>query len=185
MAVGSCPECGGRLIRDRGEVVCSSCGLVLSEERAWGPEWRAFTPEERERRERVGAPINPLIGDALTTEVGWSLGRLRWWHEVVTASSVRLVARGRATVEKVASQLGLPERVKDLAVQYFVRGVRAGVSKGRPARALAAAAVYAACRAHGVPRTLREIARTAGAPRRRAFRCYRLLVEAGVRVPRA
>ena len=43
-----CPECGGKLITDeeRGETVCSECGLVVEEDEIdHGPEWRAFEPE--------------------------------------------------------------------------------------------------------------------------------------------
>lgn len=57
-----CPQCGStRLIYDstRGEIICANCGYVMSEREVdQGAEWRAFTPEEREKRSRVGAPIS-------------------------------------------------------------------------------------------------------------------------------
>jgi len=55
-----CPECGStNLIRsyDRGELTCMDCGLVIDEKIIdQGPEWRAFTPEEKEERVRC-APL--------------------------------------------------------------------------------------------------------------------------------
>uniref|UniRef100_UPI0025C10200 TFIIB-type zinc ribbon-containing protein n=1 Tax=Halovivax sp. TaxID=1935978 RepID=UPI0025C10200 len=54
-----CPECRGRLTSDgeRGETVCSDCGLVVEEgEIDRGPEWRAFDSAERDQKSRVGAP---------------------------------------------------------------------------------------------------------------------------------
>src|SRR5438309_9030573 len=55
-----CPECGSvNLIEDfdQGETICQDCGLVLSQNlMSRGPEWRAFTKEEKDERGRVGIP---------------------------------------------------------------------------------------------------------------------------------
>jgi len=55
-----CPECGSmNIIRsyDRGELTCMDCGLVIDEKIIdQGPEWRAFTHEEKEKRVRC-APL--------------------------------------------------------------------------------------------------------------------------------
>ncbi|RLI61268.1 MAG: transcription initiation factor IIB 3, partial [Candidatus Thorarchaeota archaeon] len=41
----------------RGEVICANCGLVLSDHSIdMGPEWRAFTADEQNARQRVGGP---------------------------------------------------------------------------------------------------------------------------------
>ena len=52
-----CPECDGdEFVTDleAGEVACRRCGLVLQEEMLdQSPEWRAFTPEEREESVRL------------------------------------------------------------------------------------------------------------------------------------
>jgi len=39
-----CPSCGGPLAVDwqRGEVVCTQCGLVVDDVADAGPEWRAY-----------------------------------------------------------------------------------------------------------------------------------------------
>jgi transcription initiation factor TFIIB len=51
-----CPVCGSTEIvfkEDTGEYVCANCGAVVMDKYIdQGPEWRAFTPEERERRGR-------------------------------------------------------------------------------------------------------------------------------------
>ncbi|MGY5852752.1 MAG: TFIIB-type zinc ribbon-containing protein, partial [Candidatus Thorarchaeota archaeon] len=56
----TCPECGGKeVVQDleKGERICSSCGLVISDHRIdTGPEWRAFTADEKDARSRAGAP---------------------------------------------------------------------------------------------------------------------------------
>ena len=62
-----CPECEGKTIsiQEKGEVVCSSCGLVISERSldVSHSGKRAFTKQEKERRERTGSPISILLPD--------------------------------------------------------------------------------------------------------------------------
>ena len=71
-----CPDCGAtNAIRDesRGEVACANCGLVLDTNAIdSGPEWRAFTSEERDKRARTGSPINYALQDHdLSTMIDW------------------------------------------------------------------------------------------------------------------
>ena len=62
-----CPECGGENLvhdYDTGETVCGDCGLVLYEQMMdKGPEWRAFTQEEKASRSRVGVPTSYSVHD--------------------------------------------------------------------------------------------------------------------------
>jgi len=71
-----CPACGGiSFVRsfERGEVTCTTCGLVITEKIIdRGPEWRAFTSEERDKRSRVGSPHSPTVNDrGLSTVIDW------------------------------------------------------------------------------------------------------------------
>jgi transcription initiation factor TFIIB len=60
--IEKCPECTSKnLIHDydAGETICGDCGLVLYEQTLdRGPEWRAFTQQEKTARSRVGAPTS-------------------------------------------------------------------------------------------------------------------------------
>ena len=53
-----CPECGSEhIVRDyaRGEIVCDTCGLVISEGQIdEGPEWTAYSREESDKLSRTG-----------------------------------------------------------------------------------------------------------------------------------
>src|SRR5437773_11896778 len=69
-----CPECSSEhLVRDytRGELVCDSCGLVISESAIdEGPEWAAYSVEENDRLARTGAPRSYVAGaSGLTTVI--------------------------------------------------------------------------------------------------------------------
>ncbi|RLE90899.1 MAG: transcription initiation factor IIB [Thermoprotei archaeon] len=201
-----CPNCGSdKLIRDpaRGEIICAVCGYVVRErEIDRGPEWRAFTPEERERRSRVGAPISTVMGDTLTTDIDWrskdasgrqiegsrrlDMHRLRKWHirTRVQTSIERNLSQARIELERLAAQLDLPQHVKEHALEIYRRALETGLVRGRSIESVMAAAIYAACRDLKVPRTLDEIAKFTRAGRKDVARCYRLLVrEANVRVP--
>ncbi len=73
-----CPECGSLdviLDETRGEHICRNCGTVVSEKLIDdGPEWRAFTAEERSKRSRVGSPTTITIHDkGLSTQIGDSI----------------------------------------------------------------------------------------------------------------
>lgn len=207
-----CPECGSaHLVRDyeRGEVVCGACGLVLAERAIdHGPEWVPASVEEAERLARTGPPRKPLTGaSGLTTVVPFpgrdirgrriperarqTFYRLRRL-QMTSAQSLRgersSVAMARV-LDRIVSQLGLPNAVRDEAALLCKRALGAGIVRGRSTVGIVAAAVYAACRIDGVPRTLSEIARATGVSRKAIARHHREFLRAGafqsVPLPRA
>lgn len=201
-----CPICGGtKLIYDptRGEIICAECGYVIRErEIDRGPEWRAFTPEEREKRSRVGAPITRLTPDSLSTDIDWrskdatgreiglkkkiEMLRLRKWHirARVQSSIERNLSQASIELERLGSQLGLPQYAMDRALEIYKKALETGMVRGRSIESVMAAAVYAACREKKIPRSLDEIAKYTRAGRKDVARCYRLLVrETQVKVP--
>ena len=60
--VDKCPECASKNLvhdYDTGETICGACGLVLYNQMLdKGPEWRAFTQQEKTSRSRVGVPTS-------------------------------------------------------------------------------------------------------------------------------
>ncbi len=202
-----CPSCGSKDIvynEETGEYVCANCGMVLAEKIVdHGPEWRAFTPEEKERRSRVGGPLTLTVHDkGLSTIIDWrdrdAMGRklepkkrlevMRWRRWQIRAriqSSIdRNLAQAMNELERIASQLGLSKAVKEEAAMIYRKAVERGLVRGRSIESVIAAAIYAACRRLKVPRTLDEIAAYTKAGRKEVARCYRLLLkELGVRVP--
>ncbi|RLG95686.1 transcription initiation factor IIB, partial [Candidatus Bathyarchaeota archaeon] len=71
----TCPECGSKkiIIDGRsGERICGTCGLVMADSMInEGPEWRAFSQDERESRSRVGMPLSFSVHDkGLSTMIG-------------------------------------------------------------------------------------------------------------------
>lgn len=201
-----CPHCGStKLVYDpsRGEVICAECGYVMSEREVdLGAEWRAFTPEERERRSRVGAPISSYGIESLVTDIDWGgrdaagreislrrkleMLRLRKWQVRARAQSSmeRNLAQAVIELERLGAQLGLPKPVLDRALEIYKKALESNLVRGRSIESVMAAAVYAACRELKLPRTLDEIAIYTRAGRKDVARCYRLLLrEASIKVP--
>ncbi len=202
--LSKCPS--GNIVFDeeRGEWICADTGEVI-EERVIdrGPEWRAFTTEERERRSRTGAPLTATLHDGgLSTVIDWydkdatgrkldlrkrlEMIRLRKWHTRTRMhSSVdRNIAQAITELERIADKLGLPKIVREEAAIIYRKAVEKELVRGRAIESVVAAALYAACRIHKIPRTLDEIAKHTKSGRKEVARCYRLLVrELGLRIP--
>jgi transcription initiation factor TFIIB len=195
-----CPICGSRkLIYDyeRGEVVCSECGgVVQSKLMDQGPEWRAFTQEEKEERSRTGIPLSFSIHDkglsttitnigkdafgrSLSVEARLQMLRLRHWQirSRVHSSIDRNLSQAMAELDRLSDRLGLPSPVKEKAAIIYRKALEAGLVRGRSIAAIAAASLYAACRSSSIPRTLKELAEASIVKKKDIARCYRLLIK--------
>lgn len=194
-----CPECGsGNLIEDydMGEIVCGTCGLVIREKvMDEGPEWRAFTREEKEQRSRVGTPmslsvhdkglstvIDKINRDAFGRQIPAStrlqMLRLRKWHirARVHSSVDRNLAQAMAELDRLTDKIVVPSSVKEQAALIYRKALDKGLVRGRSILAISASSLYAACRYTQTPRTLNEITAASLVKKKDIARCYRLLI---------
>lgn len=201
-----CPVCGNDKFvynYERGEIVCVVCGTVISENLVdLGPEWRAFTNEEKGQRARTGAPITRLVSEALTTVIDWrdkdvsgkeldlkrklEVIRLRKWQTRarVQTSYERNFVQAAQELERLKSSMGVPRPCVEQALEIYRQALEKELVRGRSVEAMAAAALYMACRMLKMPRPLDELIRYTKASRREVARCYRLLLrELNVKVP--
>ncbi|MCK9632528.1 MAG: transcription initiation factor IIB [Methanoregula sp.] len=197
----TCPECGNRVLvhdRERAELVCQSCGLVIDDEFIdRGPEWRAFDSEQRAKRARTGAPMTLTIHDkGLSTMIDWrnrdsygraissknraQLYRLRKWQRRIRVSNAteRNLAFALSELDRMASALGLPRNIREAAAVVYRDAVDKNLIRGRSIEGVAAAALYASCRQCSVPRTLDEIAEVSRVSRKEIGRTYRFISRA-------
>jgi transcription initiation factor TFIIB len=194
-----CTECGGTsLIRDyeAGELVCESCGFVISSTILnQGPEWRAFDQEQRDKLPRVGAPSTWTLHDkGLSTMIGWEgndamgrklspedrarLYRLRKWHRrsKVSDSTQRNLAGALSDMSKISYKLNLPRNVVETSSMIYRRAIHKHLVRGRTILSIVVASIYVACRQYGTVRTLEDVADAAGITKKEAARNYRLLL---------
>ena len=69
----------------------------------------------------------------------------------------------------------LPRNVREAAAMVYRRAVEKNLIRGRSIEGVTAAAVYAACRQCGVPRTLDEVAAASKVDRKEIGRTYRFI----------
>jgi len=181
---------------EKGEYICTETGEVLEERVVdQGAEWRAYTPEEKMQRSRVGAPIDPLIHDlGISTVIDWKdsdamgnnfdenkrkkMMRLRKWHLRTNLSSShdRNLFDAMNEIERISSLLNLPKVAKDEAALIYRKALERDLMRGRSIDQFVAASIYIACRQMRLAITLEEIARHTKINKKDIARTYRLLL---------
>lgn len=202
-----CSQCASENLvhdYDSGETVCANCGLVLDDLMvSQGPEWRAFTQEERQSRSRVGMPMSYSMFDkGLSTTIGKvdkdafgrklpyssrpQIWRLRKWQiRSRTHTSVeRNLVQAMAELDRLSDKLNINGPIKENGAMIYRKALAKGLVRGRSIAAIMTAALYAACRHSNTPRTLREIADASLVNKKDVARCYRLLLrELNIQMP--
>jgi transcription initiation factor TFIIB len=171
-----CPVCGGPLVtdRERGEVVCAQCGLVVDGVVDMGPEWRVF---EKEKRVRT-APLKLVVKTdmAVKAEHGARWRRLARLHRNTLHGYERRLAKIGAELRRIRECVGLPQSVveeaEDLVKRYF------DVVGGFPAEAVAVAVLWTAAKAADMPRPLENFLKCSRADERRVRKVAWRLKEA-------
>jgi len=199
MSDNKCPECGSaKVTRDneRGEIVCQSCGLILSDEMVdMSKEWRSFDSDQMEERARTGSPMKyvklnkglvtmidrrgtDLRGNKLSSKSRAQMYRLIKWHKraSISSSMQRNLSIALTELRRVASYLNIPEQLIEAAALLYRQTVKKGLIRGRLIEAVVAAVLYTVCRTYNVPRTLNEMAEASGLTKKEIGRTYRFLV---------
>lgn len=193
-----CPRCGStHLISDpeNGEMVCASCGLVVEEELIdRGPEWRAFTADEKQSRTRTGLGMSYTLydkglstvfngyrdaqGNRLKDETRIKMDRLRKYDNRSKFDETwrRNLSIAMAELDRVAAALHLPQSIKEQAALIYRRALKMDLIRGRSIDAFVAASIYAACRQSRIPRPLKEITKASTREHSEVARTYRLLI---------
>lgn len=193
-----CSECNCKTLhrdQENGELVCSSCGAVMSNpEISMMPEWRAFNQVQREKLPRTGSPMTLTIHDrGLSTSIGWKntdyagrklspetrnkLYRLRKWNRrsKITDSFNRNLSQALSTMTKLANKMNLPRNVLETSSMIYRKALKSNLIRGRTIQSVVVASLYTACRQCGVVRSLTDVAEAADIPRKTAARNYRFL----------
>jgi transcription initiation factor TFIIB len=187
-----------------GEVICSDCGLVVRDNVLdEGPEWRAFTRQEKQKRSRVGTPSSLSVHDkGLSTVIDrvnkdafgrqlpaakrLQMLRLRKWQirARVHSSVDRNLSQAMAELDRLTDKIRVPPSIKEQGALIYRRALDKGLVRGRSILAIAAASLYASCRFTQTPRTLKEVSNASYVKRKDIARCYRLLLrELNLKMP--
>ncbi len=189
-----CPECESTLTEEdysRGELLCSSCGLVLEDRtldrgpgrysgdresgiRQWGPSRDELLPDFGISTAAIGT--KDKTGRMLPASKNAAMHRLRKLdrrakHREWRSRNLDLAL---SEISAICSQLGLKETVKREAAM-ICRRLKEYRLHGRPNEELVVAIVYAASRVVHVPRTLHEVSQVSGLPEKEIGRNYRFI----------
>jgi transcription initiation factor TFIIB len=200
-----CPNCGDvNIISDyqTGEKICGKCGLVLEQNKLdESGEWRAFTVEEVNKRERVGPPINPSRRDQLYTNMyglrdgngkTLSIDILKKMQRLNRVNNISQnddsVARNLKIAVKatrmLTDKLGLSEGIFEDAFKLYRRALDKDLIRGKTIEGFVAASLLVVIRERGIPRSLLEIASTINMDPHVVARIYReLLRDFGMKMP--
>jgi transcription initiation factor TFIIB len=186
-----------------GEEVCSSCGLVVSDEIVdTGPEWRAFTNAEKESRARTGMGMSYTLydkgmstgfsgsrdarGNRLDFETRNKMTRLKRYDNRSKLDDTwgRNLSIAMAELDRLSATLHIPQQVKEQAALIYRRALKKDLIRGRSIDAFVAASLYAACRQSKVPRPLKNVSKASTREHSEVSRSYRLLLrELNLKMP--
>ena len=197
-----CPNCGSTdHVEDpeTRERICKNCGYVISEYALdRGPEWRAFTPEERESKRRTGSPLSNVYydrglsttfdpkdtkGTSEETQRMWRLKR-RDTRTKLSETGARNLKTALKEMARMADALHVPRGVKEEAIDIYRQTLEEDMIVGQTIDGFVAASLYAACRRTKIPRSLKEVADLSTQDLKTVSRIYRqILRELDMRMP--
>ena len=160
-----CPECGGKIVKDAAklEAYCENCGLVIEETPIdLRKEWKAFTPEEKRKKERTGPPTSNL------SYFGKELGTIFVPKELIRNKKLARSGRNKnlifalLEIKRMSSQLNLPKDVEERAWYLYLDAKKINFTQGRKIERVVAAVLRIACRQYGRPLFIKDLEKISG-----------------------
>ena len=193
--INDCPECGSNNLQNdtiRAELICSSCGLVISESMVdTNKEWRSFSDDSSNDKERVGAPLSLTKHDGgLATKIGTSAdlnklptGQMRnqyqrlskWQNRFSTPSKDVTLKEGLTELTRATSFLNLPRIVEEQAAFLYRNFLKKRGIRGRSSECVLAGVLYAVCKQNKCPVTLKDLSQVFRIPKRDIGKAHRLV----------
>ncbi|MEM1689598.1 MAG: transcription initiation factor IIB family protein [Candidatus Hadarchaeales archaeon] len=161
-----CPSCGSAGIfydRERGELICTSCGLVIYDRmpaegsgKRWEEEnitWVDQTRHDLGIGSEIGKTDNP--SPAFRSQ----MRRLKYLHRISKVSNWKERGERDALIEidNLCRSLSLPRSVKVEACVIYRKARSMKLTKGRDLRIVVPVVVLLACRRLKIPRSEKEI----------------------------
>jgi transcription initiation factor TFIIB len=160
-----------------------------------GPEWRAFTFDEINKKVRVGAPTTLTLHDkGLSTMIGWKnkdaygksispkmkqeVYRWRKWHiRTRTNKSLdRNLSYAMNELDRISSQMNISKGIKESAAHIYRKMAQKNLIRGRSIEAMLIASIYLSCRLNSLPKTLDDFIEYSLVDKKKVARCYLLII---------
>jgi transcription initiation factor TFIIB len=126
----------------------------------------------------IGWQDKDAYGRSLSSSQREKMSRLRTWNERFRTrdSKERNLKQALGEIDRMASALGLPENVRETASVIYRRALGEDLLPGRSIEGVATAALYAAARQAGTPRSLDEFEQVSRVDHMEITRTYRYVV---------
>jgi len=190
---------------DCGEIICSNCGMVLSDkiQESSRPDKRTFNISDRDNIDRTGIPTSlarhdmglattiantdrDASGHKIDATMRSTMNRLRVWHfrtQAYTPTDKNLL-QAFNELDLLKDKLSLPDASVQKAAYIYRKVQEKGLGRRRPIHTVLAAVIYIACREMEIPRTIKDISKNSNIKPNEISRLYRLLVfELDIRIP--
>jgi transcription initiation factor TFIIB len=169
------------------------------------PEWRVFTPEEKNSKSRIGTPTSlakhdrglatiisktgrDASGQKLDDYMYSTFKRLRAWDARTQYSSSRdkNLVLAFSQLDLLKDKLGLSDVLVERVAYVYRKAQERGLTRGRSISSILSASIYVSCREIDTPRTLKDVAAASNIKRKEIARDSRLIMrELDLRVPMA
>ena len=179
---------------ETGEILCSKCGLVLSDRvEDSGPEWRNLSNDKINRRRTgdgtslakhdyglstiISSTNKDATGKALSISMKKNLKQLRVQdiRSKIHSSTDKNLIQAFNELSRLKDKLALTNAIMEKTAYIYRKAIERKLVRGRSISAMIAASLYAACRDTKTPRTLKDVAEKSNIKRKEISKCYRLL----------
>ena len=167
----NCDACSSTVcLTDDGFLTCTNqkCGIVYKDVLDHSAEWRYYGADDNQSSDptRCGMPVNPLLVessygckvlcDGATTYEMRKFRRYTEWQSMPYREKSQYDEFQSITI--IAHNGGLPKIIVDEALRYHKKISEFKTYRGLNRDGIILASTYIACRKHGCPRTIKEIA---------------------------
>jgi transcription initiation factor TFIIB len=204
---GVCYACKSNVTitdHESGEVICSNCGLVISDSQDRAEGCASFATDVIYDKSRstglpnsfghhdiglstiIGRPNRDASGHILNTSMRSRMERLRRWDLRIKAgtSNNRSFIDAFNQLHTSKDKLGLSDAIVEKTAYVYMKAQQRGLVRGRTTSAVLDAAMYIACRELGISKTLKEIAVANNIKHKALAKSYRSLIsELDIKIP--
>jgi transcription initiation factor TFIIB len=188
-----CPICRKVSIledSESGEIICCNCGSVLQDSVLdTNPEYRTFSFEDLQAKQRVGRPSSLAIHDrGLGTTISqYTIGRVSskeksriermkvWDRRTQLQTNAGNLKKAFTELKRLEENLNLSKSIIEKAAYIYRKALKKDLLRGRSISSMIAASLYYACRLTETPRYLKDLAKVSKSSQMDIAKSYRLL----------